>query len=207
MVSLKWLVLNFLRTRKSANCSISVGRHTLYPTYIISAETADRVVIGNYCSISFGVVLIANHGHNMTTDYQDYRVSTFTIAGIGKNRFKPSYYLPEKRNFIHVGSDVLIGTYAIILPGITIGDGAVIGAGSVVTHNVPPYAVVAGVPAKILRYRYSKEQIGQLLKIAWWNWDEKKILDNMDYFYGKVEDFINKFYPEVETPKSQAIPA
>jgi len=198
MVSLRYLVLNLLRTRKTARCNISVGRHTLYPAYIISAEPNDRVVIGNYCSISYGVVIIANHGHNMTTGYGDYRVSTFALAGIAKTGFKPSYWLPEKRNFVVIGSDVLVGTYAIILPGVTVGHGAIIGAGSVVTRDIPPYAVAAGVPARILRYRYSKEQIEKLLQIAWWNWDEQKISDNMDYFYGKVDDFIDKFYPQVE---------
>lgn len=121
---------------------------------------------------------------------------------IGKSHFKSSYWLPNKKNYVYIGNDVLIGAYAIILPGVTIGDGAVIGAGSVVTHNVPSYAVAAGVPAKILRYRYTKEEIHKLLKIAWWNWSEKKMVENMDYFYGKVSDFIQKFYPEPEKYQS-----
>lgn len=110
-----------------------------------------------------------------------------------KHGFKLSYWLPEKRNCVIINNDVLIGAYTILLPGVTVGDGAIVGAGSVVTHNVPAYAVVAGVPAKILKYRYTKEQIDKLLKIAWWNWDGQKICDNMDYFYGKVDDFVEKF--------------
>lgn len=198
MVSLRYLVLNLLRTRKTAKCNITIGKHTLYPAYIVSAESNDHVVIGSYCSISYGVVIIANNGHNLTTGYGDQRVSTYALASLGKTGFKPSYWLPEKKNYVIIGSDVLIGTYAIILPGVTIGHGAIIGAGSVVTHDVPPYAVAAGVPVRILRYRYSKEKIEKLLKIAWWNWDEQKISNNMDYFYGAVDDFIDKFYPEVK---------
>ena len=97
-----------------------------------------------------------------------------------------------------IGSDVTIGVNAIILPGVKIGDGVIIGAGAVVTCDIPPFAVVAGVPARVLRYRYSPEQIKKLLRIAWWNWDDKKIFDNMDYFYGNVDSFIEKFHGESE---------
>lgn len=208
MVSLRTVVFNLLRIRKSAKCSISIGRYTPHTAYIISAEKTDRVVFGNFCSIGFGAVIIANNGHNLTTGYQDYRVATYAVAILGKEGFKPSYWLPEKKNFVSIGNDVLIGAYAVILPGVTVGNGAIIGAGSVVTSDIPPYAVVAGAPAKVLRYRYSQEKIDRLQKIAWWNWADKKISDNMDYFYGKVDDFIDKFYPETLTskiPPSKAI--
>ncbi len=212
MASLRYVLFNFLRSRKSAKCSISIGKYTPHTAYIISAEKTDRVVIGKYCSIGFGVVIIANQGHNLTTGYQDYRVATYAMATLSKEGFKQSYWLPEKRNFVNIGNDVLIGAYVIILPGVTIGHGAVIGAGSVVTHDIPPYAVVAGVPAKVLRYRYSEDKIQKLLRIAWWDWPEKKICVNMDAFYGRVDDFIDRFYPEatsrqpnVELPEVPAI--
>ncbi len=198
MVSLRLVVFNLLRFRKSPKCSVSIGKYTPQTAYIVSAEGTDRVVIGKYCSIGHGVVIIANQGHNLTTGYQDYRVANYPIAFLGKQGFKQSYWLPEKRNFVKIGNDVLIGANVIVLPGVTIGDGAVIGAGSVVTHDIPPYAVVAGVPARILRYRYSKEKIDKLLQIAWWDWDEKKISEDMDYFYGKVDDFVDKFYSPLE---------
>jgi len=208
MVSLRTVVFNLLRFRKSAKCSISIGRYTPHTAYVISAEKTDRVAIGNFCSIGFGAVIIANNGHNLTTGYNDYRVASYAVAILAKEGFKPSYWLPEKNNFVNIGSDVLVGAYAVILPGVKVGNGAVIGAGSVVTHNVPPFAVVAGAPAKILRFRYSKEKIAKLQKIAWWNWPDTKISDNIDYFYGKVDVFIDKFYTETltgETKPSRAI--
>jgi virginiamycin A acetyltransferase len=146
--------------------------------------------------MGYNVVIIANQGHNLTTGYQDYRVATYPVAFVGNHGLKSSYRLPETRNFVYIGNGVLVGANTVILPGVTIGDGAIIGAGSVVTHDIPPYAVAAGVPARILRHRYTEGQIEKLLTIAWWNWDERKIYENMDNFYGKVEVFIEKFYEE-----------
>lgn len=110
--------------------------------------------------------------------------------------WKAKWNLPGDTNSVIVGNDVWIGTRAILLPGITVGDGAIIGAGCVVTHNVSPYAIVAGVPAKVIGFRYSKEQIDKLLKIAWWNWGTNKIRANIDYFYGDIDSFIEEFSEE-----------
>lgn len=196
MVSLRLIIYNMLQMRHFPRCIVKIGKNTDPPPYIAFAERTDRVTIGNYCSISRGVIVIAHPGHVPPKNYSDFRVSTYPMARVRKHGFLPSYHLPEKKNFVKIGNDVWLGANAIILPGVTIGDGAIIGAGAVVTKDVPPYAIVAGVPAKVLRYRYTKEQIRKLLKIAWWNWDEKKIFDNMDYFYGKVDIFIKKFYKE-----------
>jgi acetyltransferase-like isoleucine patch superfamily enzyme len=92
-----------------------------------------------------------------------------------------------------IGNDVWIGFRAIILSGVRIGDGAVIGAGAVVTHDVPPYAIATGIPAKVQRFRFTEHQVKKLLQIAWWDWDLQEIVENIDYFYGDVEDFIKKF--------------
>jgi acetyltransferase-like isoleucine patch superfamily enzyme len=181
----------------SPKCHVEIGKYTTSVPYIISAEKTDSVTIGKYCSIAHGVILITHPGHISPKGKEDYRVATYPMALVRNHGFLPRYYLPEKRNFIAIGNDVVIGANAIVLPGITIGDGAIVGAGAVVTKDVLPFAVVAGVPAKVLRYRYSDEQIRKLLKIAWWNWDERKIYDNMDYFYGKVDVFIERFYKEM----------
>lgn len=78
---------------------------------------------------------------------------------------------PKSKGPTIIGNDVWIGQFSLILSGVTVGDGAVIGAKAVVTKDVPPYAIVAGNPARLIRYRFSQEQIKQLLEIKWWNWD------------------------------------
>lgn len=95
---------------------------------------------------------------------------------------------PEKPT--HIGNDVWIGLEAVILPGITIADGAVIAAGAVVTKDVPPYAVVGGNPATILKFRFCPEIIAALLQIRWWDWTDEKIAANRDLFDGPVEEFV-----------------
>jgi len=203
MVSLRLVIYNLLQMRHFPKCIVEIGKYTDSVPYIISAEPTDKVTIGRYCSISHGVILITHQGHIPPKDHQDYRVATYPMRRVGKHEFLPRYRIPDKRNFVKIGNDVWIGANAIILPGVTIGDGAIIGAGAIVTSDVPSYAVVAGVPAKVLRYRYTQEQINKLLHIAWWNWSEKRIYDNMDYFYGKVDAFIEKFYKE-ESSQLQA---
>ncbi|MEM2146820.1 MAG: CatB-related O-acetyltransferase [Candidatus Jordarchaeaceae archaeon] len=168
MVSFKVILYNLLKARKPHRCSVSIGRHSGIP-YIISAERTDRVVIGNFCSIAHGVILITHQGHIPPPEKRDYRVATYAMALVGRHGFKPSYWIRDRKNFVYIGNDVVLGAYSIILPGVKVGDGAIVGAGAVVTRDVPPYAIVAGVPAKIIRFRYSQEQIEKLLKIAWWN--------------------------------------
>ena len=81
-----------------------------------------------------------------------------------------------------IGNNVWIGDSVIILPGVQIGDGAVIGAGSIVTKNIPPFAVAVGNPAKVIKFRFSQKIIKKLLKISWWNWPNDKILLNKSFF-------------------------
>ena len=87
-----------------------------------------------------------------------------------------------------VGNDVWIGREAVILPGVKIGDGAVIGAQSVVTHDVPPYSIVAGNPARFIRRRFDDETVYLLLKLKWWDWNPEKITENLDFLvHGNTE--------------------
>ena len=88
----------------------------------------------------------------------------------------------EINKAVNIGNDVWIGEAVFICDGITIGDGAIIGAHSVVTHDVPPYAIVAGAPAKFLRYRFSKDEIEKLRNLKWWDWTEEKLSKNGDKF-------------------------
>ncbi len=200
MYSLKTIVFNILRLQHPPKCSVKVGRYTTSIPYIISSSPSDRVEIGNYCSIGHGTVIITNPGgHYPPKGYENYRVTTYPLAVVKKHGWLPSYALPEKRTFVIIGNDVTIGANSIILPGVTIGDGAIIGAGAVVASNVEPYAIAAGVPAKLIKHRYTADKIAKLLTIAWWNWSEEKIYQNMDYFYGDVDVFIEKFYKDGDT--------
>ena len=194
MVSLKSVALNLLRVRSPPKGKVFVGRRCSGNPHIYSNMRSDRVEIGNYCSIGPDVIIIPAQGHIPAKEYEQLHVSTFPLAALRRDGWKDNYGLPQKKgDFVKIGNDVWIGARAIILPSVVIGDGAIVGAGSVVTHDVPPYSVVAGGPAKILRYRYDEKQIQSLLRIAWWNWDEAKILDNLDFFYGDVNNFIKRF--------------
>ncbi|MNY15108.1 Streptogramin A acetyltransferase [compost metagenome] len=95
---------------------------------------------------------------------------------------------------ITVGNDVWVGINTVILPGIKIGNGVTIAAGSVVTKDIPDYVMVAGMPAKIIKEKYSTEQKSALNKIAWWNWEEKTIDEKkLDFYKLNVEEFIDKY--------------
>ncbi|KAB8152154.1 antibiotic acetyltransferase [Kordia sp. TARA_039_SRF] len=99
---------------------------------------------------------------------------------------------------ISIGSDVWIGVEAMILDGLTVGDGAVIGARAVVTKNVPPYAIAVGAPAKIIKYRFEQEVIDRLLEIQWWNFTDEEIDKYVEFFREEeiTLEVINKYFPK-----------
>lgn len=155
---------------------LHIGRHSYGPLIIDSYPGSEKgITIGSFCSISRGVVFITGGIHPM------HWVSTFPFrAQFGM----PGAYedgTPSSKGDIVVGSDVWIGTEAMIHSGVTIGDGAVVAARSVVTRDVPPYAIVAGVPAKIVRFRFDDSVIRSLLRIRWWEWDDESVLEAVPY--------------------------
>lgn len=94
-----------------------------------------------------------------------------------------------------IGNDVWIGRDVTILPSVNIGDGAVIGTGAVVNRDIPPYAIAVGVPAKVIKYRFTPDEIEKLLKIKWWNWTDEQIKKNIDLLY-KPELYFRRFKDE-----------
>lgn len=131
----------------------------------------DRLVIGKFCAIADGVRFVMN-GANHSLD----GLSTFPFAifGNGWNADEVDW-AKGSRGDTHVGNDVWIGMGATIMPGVRIGDGAIIGALAVVARDVPPYAVVAGNPAQVVKRRFDAQTIDRLLAIAWWDWPADKI--------------------------------
>jgi acetyltransferase-like isoleucine patch superfamily enzyme len=191
MVSLSVIIKNLMQLRRVPTHNVTMGKHQSGLPYIVNAMSA-KVIIGNYCSFGRNSSIVPFHAHLPSLKKDErFLISTFPITG--DRGWKQKSFLPNKNNFVVIGNDVWVGINAIILAGVKIGDGAIVGAGAVVTHNVPAYAIVAGVPARILRYRYTEEQRAELLKIAWWNWSDEKIKTNADYFYGDVDVFIKKF--------------
>lgn len=130
--------------------------------------------VGKYCCIS-RVVDIGGNEHN-------YRAASMMPDYRFRNKMTGTLRKHQDEEIITVGNDVWIGQGVSIArkPGLTIGDGAVIGAGAVVTSSVPPYAIVGGVPAKVIKYRFSEGMIEKLLRLRWWDWPNEKVVENWE---------------------------
>lgn len=163
------------------NCHILENSLVLNSTiktcsYVGRNSIVQNTSIGSFCSIANDVFigLGAHPIAHFSTSPLFYRVSnTFNLKLIDED-----YEFAEYRP-IEIGNDVWIGARAIILDGVKIGDGAIVAANAVVTHDVPPYAIVGGVPAKVIRHRFSPEKIEQLLKLQWWSWPLSEIQKRM----------------------------
>jgi acetyltransferase-like isoleucine patch superfamily enzyme len=136
---------------------------------LIPRGVSNNVIVGNYCAIADGVVVDCGFGHK--TDV----ISTWPFDVFWHGKMPPLSNTGTFKGDVHIGNDVWIGEQAYIMSGVTIGDGAVIGLRSVVTHNVPPYAIVAGSPATVRKFRFTESIRDRLLKIKWWDWPEEKI--------------------------------
>ena len=171
-------------TRKN----ISIGDYTYYDdpdgTENFEAHVThhyeflgDRLVIGKFCAIARGITFImngANHRMNSVTTYP------FNIMGHGWEKCTPTLEdLPFKGDTV-VGNDVWIGQDVTVMPGVHIGDGAIIAAESVVTRDIPPYHVAGGNPCRVIRKRFDDALIDYLLALKWWDWDAEKIFCNLE---------------------------
>lgn len=164
-----------------------VGKYTYGYSSIVSNKVVSS--IGAYSSIAAGVKVVINgHRYDFVSSSPILTHKNFSFL----EQDRSLELLTNAEHSINIGNDVWIGENVILFEGVTIGDGAVIAAGSIVLKNIPPYAIVGGVPAKVIKYRFSSEIIAGLLEIEWWNWEEEKIKNNLSLFY-EPQKLIDKF--------------
>ena len=170
--------------------NISVGDYTIYndflrdPTEFVRNNVlyhypinGDRLVIGKFCSIACGAKFLFTSANHTLKSLSTYPFPIFYEAwDTSVSEITETW---DNRGDIVIGSDVWIGYEAIILAGVTIGDGAIIGSRAVVTKDVPPYTIVGGVPAKPIRKRFDEETIAQLERMRWWDWPREQIAANL----------------------------
>lgn len=159
-------------------CS-SIGHYS----YIGVNSRINNSEIGAFCSIA-SEVYIGLEEHTISY-ISTSPIFTERCNGTGHSWIKNDVVSPSKHTII--GNDVWIGFRALVKAGVTIGNGAIIGAGAIVTHNIPPYAIVAGIPARIIKYRFSNPVINKLNSTAWWNVDDTVLKNNISMFQQNVE--------------------
>jgi acetyltransferase-like isoleucine patch superfamily enzyme len=166
--------------------NVHVGRQTYFGDGVVGACKNGYIKsIGQFTSINGTARIHVNHQLNMTfvsDDIQNFFNKKSMALFQNKLRNDPKHPYAYSKEPITIGSDVYIGAHAFINASTvtSIGDGAIIGSGAVVLENVPPFAVVVGVPARIKRYRFSKEMIEALLRVKWWDWSIEEINENAD---------------------------
>lgn len=173
-----------------SNPNISVGEFTMYNDFVNDPMqfernnvlyqypiNHDKLIIGKFCSIACGAKFIFNSANHTLSSISTYPFPIF-FEEWGLN-IKGVAAAWDNKGDIIIGNDVWIGYEAVIMAGVTVGDGAIIGTRAVVTKDVPPYTIVGGVPAKPIRKRFDNETLDELLKIRWWDWPEEKIAKNI----------------------------
>lgn len=167
-----------------------------YASYIGNRSFIKNTKIGRYTCIATDVMTVA--GSHPTSKfvsihpafYSTRKQSGFTY--VSEDKFSDFNYIDENQKFtVMIGNDVWIGSGVKIMEGITIGDGAVVAAGAIVTKDVPPYAIVGGVPAKVIKYRFDEDTIKKLLDLKWWEKDQAWIKSHADDF-DDVEKMLTK---------------
>lgn len=166
----------------------TVGRHTYghdRSTFQIFIPAA-RIQVGAFCSIAPEVRILAGSEHITS------RATTFPLKSVLFDRAEGNAADVLDKGTTVIGNDVWLGLGATILSGVLVGDGAVIGAGAVVSKSVPPYAIVAGNPATVIRYRFEPPIRRRLLALGWWHWDDKEIGALKALFVSDIESFLDE---------------
>ena len=180
--------------------NIQVGDYTMYNDFVNDPRdfeknnvlyhypvNGDRLEIGKFCSIACGAKFLFTSANHTMRSLSTYPFPIFFEEwGLDVKDIRSAW---DNRGDIIIGSDVWIGYEAVILSGVTIGNGAIIGARAVVTKDVPPYTIVGGVPAKPIRRRFDEETAARIEKLGWWNWSADKIAKNIGAIQsGKLDE-------------------
>ena len=169
---------------------IQVGEFTMYNDFVHDPRefekknvlyhypvNKEKLVIGKFCSIACRAKFLFNSANHTLSSLSTYPFPIFFDEwGLEKSDVAAAW---DRKGDIVIGNDVWIGYEAVILSGVTIGDGAVIGARAVVTKDVPPYAIVGGVPARVIRSRFPEETVKALLRLKWWDWPAERIQEKL----------------------------
>jgi len=180
------------------NPNIEIGDYTIYNDFVHDPRdfqknnvlyhypvNKDRLIIGNFCSIACGAKFLMNSANHTLHSLSSYTFPLFDDEW--EQGMKPAESWDNKGDIV-IGNDVWIGFEAVVLAGVTVGDGAIIGARAVVTKNIPPYTIVGGIPARPIRKRFSDDDIASLLALRWWNWPAEKISASIKYIQsGNIE--------------------
>ena len=184
------------------NPNIQIGDFTIYNDFVHDPRdfqknnvlyhypiNKDKLVIGKFCSIACGAKFLFNSANHRLQSLSTYTFPLFYEEWEQEMNLTEAW---DNKGDIIIGNDVWIGYDAVILAGVTIGDGAIIGTRAVVTKDVPPYTIVGGVPAKPIRKRFSDEDIALLLELKWWDWSVDKISNSIQYIQsGNIEALKN----------------
>lgn len=192
---------------KKAQMDRDAGGYTRRGKYSYGPLCNHRFVesVGAFCSFATGTDVVENHPTDYISThpflyadsernpalwyrYDEYKDAVWYFAGVEPKG------VARKLSKIKIGNDVWLGRNVIITNGANIGNGVIAGVGAIITKDVPDYAIVVGAPARIIRYRYTEEQIEKLNAIAWWAWSDQEIRDRFDDFYLDARDFISKYY-------------
>ena len=181
------------------NPNITVGDYTMYNDFTCDPTlfeqnnvlyhypiNGDRLIIGKFCSIACGAKFLFNSANHTMHSLSTYPFPLFFEEWeLDRSNVTASW---DNKGDIVIGNDVWIGYEAVIMAGVTIGDGAIIGTRAVVTKDVPPYTIVGGVPAKPIKKRYSEETIAALSELQWWDWPRERLEANLEAIQsGRIE--------------------